>query len=320
MYQRTSADKGTSAPLPRRCADLAAAIAEYEARGYRLDMIMPADRPRRALMSSPAGSVCLESEAVAPALAVQPSGMCVTRPDAAGCWQTGRAGMQYRDLIPSRLGGRFIASHIRIPEGGPVADYVHYHRIGFQLIYCWRGWVRVVYEDQGQPFVMRAGDCVLQPPGIRHRVLEAAPGLEVIEVASPAEHETWRDHEIDLPTARFDPNRDFGGQRFIHHVAAETSWGPGPWPGFACRDTGVDVASRGAVKALVLRAEAAAKALQAQAHALCLLHVLTGSAYLRYGDTEMTQLDTGDCAVLPPANVWYLEIEPPCEMLWISAD
>ena len=33
----------------------------------------------------------------------------------------GRAGMLYRDLIPGRLGGRFIASHISIPEGGPVA-------------------------------------------------------------------------------------------------------------------------------------------------------------------------------------------------------
>ena len=37
-------------------------------------------------------------------------------------WVIGRAGMHYRDLIPSRLGGSIIASHIRIPEGGPVPD------------------------------------------------------------------------------------------------------------------------------------------------------------------------------------------------------
>ena len=30
-------------------------------------------------------------------------------------WEVGRAGMNYRDLIPNRQGGRFIASHIRIP-------------------------------------------------------------------------------------------------------------------------------------------------------------------------------------------------------------
>ncbi|HKP24268.1 MAG TPA: VOC family protein, partial [Dongiaceae bacterium] len=64
-------------------------------------------------------------------------------------WGVGRAGMQYRDLIPSRLGGRFIASHIRIPVGGPVPDYVHFHRIRFQMIYCKTGWARLVYEDQG---------------------------------------------------------------------------------------------------------------------------------------------------------------------------
>jgi hypothetical protein len=49
-------------------------------------------------------------------------------------WVIGRAGMHYRDLIPTRLGGSIIASHIRIPDGGPVPDMVHYHRVGFQLI------------------------------------------------------------------------------------------------------------------------------------------------------------------------------------------
>ena len=31
-------------------------------------------------------------------------------PADAGCWQTGRAGMDYRDLIAGRLGGRIICS------------------------------------------------------------------------------------------------------------------------------------------------------------------------------------------------------------------
>ena len=64
-------------------------------------------------------------------------------------WVIGRAGMHYRDLIPSRLGGSIIASHIRIPGGGPVPDMVHFHSVGFQLIYCYKGWVDLVYEDQG---------------------------------------------------------------------------------------------------------------------------------------------------------------------------
>src|SRR5215813_7726164 len=120
-------------------------------------------------------------------------------------WYVGRAGMQYRDLIPGRLGGRFIASHIRILDGGETSDYVHFHKILFQMIYCKAGWVRVVYEDQGPAFVLEAGDVVLQPPEIRHRVLESSPGLEVIEIACPAVHETFVDHDLKLPNAQIRP-------------------------------------------------------------------------------------------------------------------
>ena len=133
----------------------------------------------------------------------------VSRPDDAA-WVTGRAGMRYRDLIPGRQGGRCAASHIRIESAGPVPDYVHFHRVRFQLIYCYRGWVRLVYEDQGEPFVLETGDCVLQPPRIRHRVLECSDGLEVIEISSPATHETWADHELGLPTGEHAPERAWG--------------------------------------------------------------------------------------------------------------
>ena len=39
-----------------------------------------------------------------------------------------------------------------------------FSQVGFQLIFCYRGWVEVVYEDQGAPFVLHAGDCVIQGP------------------------------------------------------------------------------------------------------------------------------------------------------------
>lgn len=158
---------------------------------------------------------------------------------------TGRAGMRYRDLIPGRLGGRFIASQIRIEDGGPVPDSVHFHKIRFQLIYCAAGWVRVAYEDQGEPLVMEAGDCVLQPPEIRHRVLESSAGLEVIEVTCPAEHDTWLDHELTLPTGAVHPERDFGGQRFVHHVAASTPWTAWRGDGFEQQQTEIGAATDG---------------------------------------------------------------------------
>ena len=127
--------------------------------------------------------------------------------------------MMYRDLMPDRMGGKMAVSHIRLTEGGEVPDYVHYHKIEFQMIRCIKGRIKVVYEDQGEPFWLEPGDWVIQPPEIRHRVLECEAGSEVIEVSMPAEHETWVDHEMTLPTTALRPDREFNGQRFVRFIA-----------------------------------------------------------------------------------------------------
>ena len=206
------------------CDDLDDAIEEYKSLGYRLDMIFPADNPREALLSvPPAVAGGLSSETTISdqprAIRLRLENAPVQAPGTANGsgWVVGRAGMEYRDLIPDRLGGKVIASHIRLTEGGEVPDYVHYHKVDFQMIYCKRGRIKVVYEDQGPPFWLETGDCVLQPPEIRHRVLECTAGAEVIEVSMPAEHETWVEHDITLPTAAVRPNRDFNGQQFLHY-------------------------------------------------------------------------------------------------------
>ncbi|PYS98946.1 MAG: cupin [Acidobacteria bacterium] len=210
-------EKGNRPELKElHCSDLAKEIDSFLGDGYRLDMIMPADDPREAIVSKVGESVRI----------VLSPGLSRQGPPEGGTqnWIAGRAGMEYRDLIPDRLDGRVIASHIRITEGGEVPDYVHYHKIWFQMIYCKSGSIRVVYEDQGPPFVLEAGDCVLQPSGIRHRVLESSVGAEVIEVSSPAEHETWVEHELKLPTSEVKSNRDFGGQKFVRHVGRHAQW------------------------------------------------------------------------------------------------
>ncbi len=156
-----------------------------------------------------------------PALHIPPLESHFSLTHAADAWHTGRAGMMYRDLVPDRQGGAVIASHIRIPGSGPVPDYVHFHEVAFQLIFCRRGSVKVVYEDQGDPFVLHAGDCVTQPPRIRHRVLESSDDLEVIEIGYPAEHITRADPETHLPSPTADPSRTWDGQAFVHHRRAD---------------------------------------------------------------------------------------------------
>jgi len=218
----------------------------------------------------------------------------------------GRAGMIYRDLIPDRQGGRFIASHIALPEGGPVADWVHFHKIRFQMIFCRRGWAHLVYEDQGPPFVMRAGDCVLQPPRIRHRVLESSPGFEVVEIGCPALHETVADHDMPLPTGRRLPERDFDGQLFMHDVGADGAWVPLAVGGFERRNTGMAKATRAIADAYVLR-PASSNRLAVPAHDGELLFgfVLEGAAVLeRRGDHP---LGDGDAFVIPAGEDWGLK-------------
>jgi quercetin dioxygenase-like cupin family protein len=266
--------------------------------------------PSESMLAAPNGTrielVAREAPAIVPPLA---PAFVLTRSSGPSP-VAGRAGMIYRDLIPDRQGGRFIASHIALPAGGPVADWVHFHRIRFQLIFCRQGWARLVYEDQGPPFLMRAGDCVLQPPEIRHRVLETSEAFEVIEVSCPALHETLADHDMALPTGRRLPDRDFAGQRFMHHVAAEAPWVAHGASGFERRDTGLAEASHGLVDACVLR-PAAAAGLEMSAHERELLFgfVLDGAAVLEHAGDH--PLGAGDAFVILPGEAWALRAASP---------
>lgn len=98
--------------------------------------------------------------------------------------------------------------------------------------------MRLVYEDQGEPFVIEARDCVSQSPHIRHRVLEASDGLE-IEIASPAAHEPRLEHDMLLPTGPCLPERIYSGQTFLLHRAKEADWESGVHTSLEEVDTGM---------------------------------------------------------------------------------
>lgn len=239
-------------------------------------------------------------------------------------WIIGRAGMQYRDLVPSRLGGSIIASHIRIPDGGPVPDMVHFHKVGFQLIFCIKGWVDVVYEDQGGPRRLHAGDCFIQPPEIRHRVLEASDGIEVIEIGVPAEHVTEIDHVLRLPTPHQRPDREWQGQRFVHNLAAGAAWLPFRLPGFEARDTTISAGTKGVAGVQVIRPDgarpAAAEAPWARHDADILFSfVMAGGFTLEGEGKDPFRLAPGDAFVIPPGMATrHAAPTPDLELLEVS--
>lgn len=277
------------------CTDLDAMVAFLvDQVGLRIDTISPADDPAEYALSAPGLAVRVRRSSrdvpahllvrvphadvgsralIAPngtvvefatdslAMVVPPSVPALSIVRADNAFGVGRAGMGYRDILPERWGGRFIASHILIEGGGDVADYVHFHRVRFQMIFCARGWVDVVYEDQGEPMRLRAGDCFLQPPEIRHRVLRSSPGLEVIEIGCPAVHDTVVEHEIQLPTGIVDHERDFGGQRFVYHVKEGSERSSYDVDGLRWRDTGIGTATDHLAGAIVVEAAGPGRAL-----------------------------------------------------------
>ncbi len=352
-----------AAALVMPCARLHETLEFFRARlGFRVDAIYPADDPREVELSGHGLRLHLRRVAADPGAAprlrvvssavsetrelVAPNGarvelvpatptrappplredLVITHDGEGARWVVGRAGMQYRDLIPGRLGGRVIASHIRIPAGGPVPDSVHFHEVRFQLIFCYRGWVRVVYEDQGPPFVLRAGDCVLQPPRIRHRVLESSPGLEVIEIGCPAEHPTRLDHALALPTAALDRTRAFSGQRFVRHEVAGARYQPWRAAGFEARDAGIAAATGGLADVRVARRRGdtpPAPVPLTRAGELLLLFVLAGEVSLETQTQTQTQaperLRAGACVSVPPgAYARLIEPSPALELLEVT--
>ena len=102
-----------------------------------------------------------------------------------------RSYARYRDLgIAAATGGRVQAHVIRMVP--PVTDEVrkaHYHDVEFQMVYVLKGSMTTDFDGQG-PVTMRAGSCWIQPPKIKHTVLDYSDDCEVLEIIVPADFET----------------------------------------------------------------------------------------------------------------------------------
>ena len=104
--------------------------------------------------------------------------------------------MEYRDLgIDNATDGQFRAHVVRVKQGRKGEQDMHttglhQHLCDFQMFYVLKGWVKFIYHGQDGELTFRAGDCVLQPAGIVHNELTCSDDLEILEIYSPAVHET----------------------------------------------------------------------------------------------------------------------------------
>ena len=99
---------------------------------------------------------------------------------------------QYRDLGIAGATSGMVRAHVikMIPPCDPVeVSKRHFHDVEFQMIYVLKGWIKGEYEGAGE-VTMREGSCWLQPPKIKHSVLDYSDDCELLEIIMPADFAT----------------------------------------------------------------------------------------------------------------------------------
>jgi mannose-6-phosphate isomerase-like protein (cupin superfamily) len=98
---------------------------------------------------------------------------------------------RYRDLGVAAATGGMVQAHVirMVPPCTDEARKAHYHDVEFQMVYVLKGSMTTNFDGQG-PITMHAGSCWIQPPKIKHTVLDYSDDCEVLEIILPADFET----------------------------------------------------------------------------------------------------------------------------------
>ena len=99
---------------------------------------------------------------------------------------------KYRDLgFAAATQGLAHAQVIRLigPCNPAEVSKLHFHDLEFQMVYVLKGWVKTYMEGQGET-VMQQGSAWIQPPRIKHLIMDYSDDIELLEVVLPAEFKT----------------------------------------------------------------------------------------------------------------------------------
>jgi cupin domain len=99
---------------------------------------------------------------------------------------------QYRDLGIAGATSGMVRAHVikMVPPCDPAeVSKRHFHDVEFQMVYVLKGWIKGEYEGAGV-VTMREGSCWLQPPKIKHAVLDYSDDCELLEIIMPADFAT----------------------------------------------------------------------------------------------------------------------------------
>jgi hypothetical protein len=112
---------------------------------------------------------------------------------APGAFEQGlRRYAQYRDLGIAAATNGLARAHVikMVPPCDPAeVSKRHYHDVEFQMVYVLKGWIKSEFDGAGA-VTMREGSCWLQPPKIKHAVLDYSNDCELLEIILPADFDT----------------------------------------------------------------------------------------------------------------------------------
>ncbi len=102
-----------------------------------------------------------------------------------------RADVEYRDLgLAAATGGRIGAKHIRAIRPFEKETGWHWHDMTGHFVFVIRGWIKFRFAGTADMVTVNVGDCLSQPGGVAHNVIDRSDDLELVEINMPADFST----------------------------------------------------------------------------------------------------------------------------------
>jgi mannose-6-phosphate isomerase-like protein (cupin superfamily) len=111
-------------------------------------------------------------------------------------------GNAYRELaLGAATGGRVGLRHLLSTAAFEKETGWHWHDMDVHAVFVIRGHITFRFRDIDGEHVVRAGECITQPAGVPHNVVDRSSDLELLEVTLPQRFSTV---ELDASEAADD--------------------------------------------------------------------------------------------------------------------
>ncbi len=95
-------------------------------------------------------------------------------------------GNAYRELaVGAATGGRVGLRHLKSTSPFETETGWHWHDMEVHAVFVIRGHVTFRYQGVADEYVVRAGECITQPAGVPHNVVDRSSDLELLELTLP---------------------------------------------------------------------------------------------------------------------------------------